>query len=184
MNHLFLERRIMNPVGAGAFNSVYPINESSETDGDDDNEDDEESSSPARSAINRITTTDLVFDQPPPPTNTPCYVHPQLPRVVVRQSSFEENDNNQTRTTMYESLHNSPATSFTTPRAANFFVGSIGGTTDNTNLSVNSVTEDTSDLETHDTEESAHSVLTDDIEVNLAYVPDDEESSDVLRTNL
>lgn len=173
----------MNPVGAGAFNSVYPINESSETEGEDD--EDEDSSSPMRSAINRITTTDLVFDHPPAtPMNTPSYPHPQLPRVVIRQSSFEENDNNQTRTTMYESLHDSPATSFTTPRAANFFVGSIGGTTDNTNLSANSVTEDTSDVDIQDTDQSTHSVLSDDVEVNLAYVPDDEESSSVHRTNV
>lgn len=175
----------MNLVGAGVFNSIYPVNESSETEGDDEDEEGDESSSPRRSTINRITTTDLVFDQPSStPENSSHYLHPQLPRVIVRQSSFDENDNNKTTTTMYESLHDSPATSFTTPRAANFFVGSIGGTTDNTNLSAHSAIEDTSDIETHGTEEPTHSVLTDDAEINLAYVPDDEQSSDVLRTNL
>jgi hypothetical protein len=176
-NVLFLERRMIYPLGTGVSNFPYPINESSETDGDDDH------SSPTRqTAINRITTTDLVFDQPR--SNSQRYPHPQLPRVIVRQSSIEENDNNNTATTMYESLRDSPTASFTTPRAANFFVGSLGGTTDNTNLSTRSVIEDLSDIERDDNDERMHSVLT-DVEINLAYVPDEEEESiDVLRTNL
>jgi hypothetical protein len=178
LNISFLERRIINPSGTGVSNFPYPINESSETDGDD------EGSSPQRqTTINHITTTDLVFDQTR--SNSQRYSHPQLPRVVLRQSSPEENDNNNTRTTMYESLGESPSTSFTTPRAANFFVGSLGGTTDNTNLSARSAIEGVSDIETDDDDdERMHSVLT-DVEVNLAYIPDDEEeSTDVLRTNV
>jgi len=173
-----IERRIINPSGTGVSNLAYPINESSETD-----EDNDESSSPPRqtTTANRITTTDLVFDGPR--SNSPHYSHPQLPRIILRHSSFEENDNNTTTTTTtYESLHDSSSTSFTTPRAANFFVGSLGGTTDNTNISARSVIEDVSDIETDDNDERMHSVLT-DVEINHAYVPD-EESTDVLRTNL
>jgi len=155
---------------------TYPINESSETDDGDD-----ESSPPRQTTTNHITTTDLVFDQPR--SNSQHYSHPQLPRVVLRQSSSEENDMNNTITTsIYESLHDSLSTSFTTPRAANFFVGSLGGTTDNTNISAHSVIEGVSDVETDDTDERMHSVLT-DVEINHAYVPD-EETTDVLRTNL
>ena len=175
-----LERRLINPSGAGVSDFPYPINELSETDGDD-----EESSPPRQASINHLTTTDLVFDQPR--SNSQRYPHPQLPRVLVRQSSTEENDNNTTATTtsMYESVRDSPTSSFTTPRAANFFVGSLGGTTDNTNLSTRSVIEDVSDIETDDNNERMHSVLT-DVEINLAYVPDEgeEESTDVLRTNV
>ncbi|CAF4674181.1 unnamed protein product, partial [Rotaria magnacalcarata] len=66
--------------------------------------------------------------------------------------------------------------------AANFFVGSVGGTTDNTNISARSVIEDGSDIETDDTDERMHLVST-DIEINHAYVPDDETTNE-LRTNL
>jgi hypothetical protein len=167
---LFLERRIINPSGTGISNFTYPINESSETEDDDDR------SSPSRQTTNRITTIDLIFDRPG--SNSQRYSHVQLPRVVVRQSSFEENDNNNTTTTIYESPHDSLSTSFTTPRAANFFVGSIGGTTDNTNISAPSVIEDANDNETDDDDERMHSVLT-DVEINNAYVSD-EESANVL----
>ena len=174
----FLERRIINPSGAGVSNTTFPINDSSETDVDDD---DDESTPPRQTPTNHITTTDLVFNQPR--SNSERYSHLQLPRVVLRQSSFEENDNNNTTTTIYESPRESPSTSFTTPRAANFFVGSLGGTTDSTNLSNRSVIEDRSDVETDDNDERMHSVLT-DVEINHAYIPDEEESSDVLRTNV
>jgi hypothetical protein len=167
----------MNPSGTGASNFTYAINESSNT--DDDEDDDDASSPPRQTTTNHITTNDLIFDRPP--SNTPRYPHPRLPRVVLRQSSPQENDNN-TTTTTYGSLHDSPSTSFTTPSAANFFVGSLGGTTDNTNISARSVIEDVSDIETDETDERMHSVLT-DVEINQAYVPDDE-TTDGLRTNL
>ncbi len=179
-NASFLERRIINPSGTGISNFTYPINESSETDDDDDPL---STSSPRQTTRNHLTTTDIIFDQPG--SNSQGYSHPQLPRVILRQSSSEENDINTTTTiitTTYESLHDSSSASFTTPRAANFFVGSLGGTTDNTNISVRSVIEDLSDIETDDTDERMHSALT-DVEINHAYVPD-EEATDVLRTTL
>jgi len=177
-NASFLERRIINPSGTGISNFTYPINESSETDDDDPLS----TSSPRQTTRNHLTTTDIIFDQPG--SNSQGYSHPQLPRVILRQSSSEENDINTTTTTIttYESLHDSSSASFTTPRAANFFVCSLGGTTDNTNISVRSVIEDLSDIETDDTDERMHSALT-DVEINHAYVPD-EEVTDVLRTNL
>jgi len=147
--------------GAGVSNYPYPPSESSETEVDDE-------SSPPRSTTSHITTTDLVFNQPR--TNSERHSSTQLPRVVVRQSTVEENDDEDTaHNTTYGSVQDSTATSFTTPRAANFFVGSLGGTTDNTNISMRSVTEDPSDV--------------DDVEVNQAYVPDDE-STHVDPTNL
>jgi hypothetical protein len=162
-------------LGTGVSNFAYPINETSETDDDDD-----DGSSPQRqTTVNRITTNDLVFDRPE--SNSQRCSHLPLPRVILRQSSSEENDINNTTTT-YESVHESPSTSFTTPRAANFFVGSLGGTTDNTNISARSVIEGVSDIETDDNDERMHSVLT-DVEINPAYVPD-EETTDVLRTNV
>ncbi len=173
-----LDRRIINPSGNGVSNFTYAINESSHT---DDDEDDDDASSPPRST-NHITTTDLVFDQSS--SNSLRYPHPRLPRVVIRQSSPQENDNNATTTTTttYGSVPDSLSTSFTTPRAANFFVGSLGGTTDNTNISARSVIEDVSDIETDENDERMHSVLT-DVEINQGYVPD-EEPTEALRTNL
>jgi len=160
----------------GISNFTYPINQSSSTDDEDDI-----SSLPRQSTANRLTTTDLVFDRSP--SNSQRYPHPQLPRIILRRSTSEENDNvNTTTTTTYGSLHDSSSTSFTTPRAANFFVGSLGGTTDNTNTSARSAIEDISDIETDDNDERMHSALT-DVETNHAYVPDDE-TTDVLRTNL
>lgn len=163
-------------MGTGVSNFAYPITETSET---DDGDDDDGSSPQRQTTINRITTNDLVFDRPE--SNSQRYSHLPLPRVILRQSSSEENDINNTTTT-YESVHESPSTSFTTPRAANFFVGSLGGTTDNTNISARSVIEDVSDIETDDNDERMHSVLA-DVEINPAYVPD-EETTDVLRTNV
>lgn len=163
--------------GTGVADFNYPINESSETEGDDTHDE----SSPLRASSSHITTTDLIFDQPQ--SNPRRYPPTRLPRVVLRRSSAEENDTNDTSTaTVYESLQDSTSTSFTTPHAANFFVGSLGGTTDNTNISVRSVIEDPSDNDTDDNDERMHSVLT-DVEINPAYVPDDE-SSDVLHTNV
>jgi len=118
-----------------------------------------------------------MFDRPS--SNSRRYSNPQLPRVALRQSSTEENDHNNTNTTLYGSLRDSPSTSFTTPRAANFFVGSIGGTTDNTNISASSAIEDISDIEI---DERMHSVLT-DAGINCGNVPE-EETTNILRTNL
>ena len=155
------------------------------TDSDDNSNDDTEDISvlPRQSTVNRITTTDLVFDRSQ--SNIQRYSHPQLPRILLRQSSADEQNNNTNSTTTittYGSFHESPSGSFTTPRAANFFVGSLGGTTDNTNISARSVIEDISDVDTDDNDERMHSVLT-DVEINQAYIPD-EENTDVLRTNV
>ncbi|CAF0776380.1 unnamed protein product [Rotaria sordida] len=70
----------------------------------------------------------------------------------------------------YGSIHESS----TTPRVANFFVGSIGGATDNTNVSVPSVAEDVSDIEiiNDDGDEAIHSITTRS-EENPAYVDDE-----------
>ncbi|UJR35273.1 hypothetical protein I4U23_028037 [Adineta vaga] len=176
------ERRIIRSLHSGI--SINNNHRNELSDSDENNVDDTEDISvlPRQSIINRITTTDLVFDQPQ--SNFQRYSHPQLPRIVLRQSSADEQNNNTntTTTTSYGSFHESPSGSFTTPRAANFFVGSLGGTTDNTNISARSVIEDMSDAETDDNDERMHSVLT-DVEVNEAYVPD-EENTDVLRMNV
>jgi hypothetical protein len=76
----------------------------------------------------------------------------------------------------YGSMNNSSITS----RNANYLVGSIGGTTDNTNTSRRSMADDISDFET--TDEPMHSIR-DVPEENPAYV-DDEQSSDTNQTRL
>ncbi|CAF0878208.1 unnamed protein product [Rotaria sp. Silwood1] len=174
-----IERRFINLSSAGAPNSTTTINESSDSD-DDNNDDDTSSLLRQITNTNHITTNDLVFNRPL--SSSPSYSDSKLPRVVLRESSSEDIDNNATRTTTYESLHDSLSTSFTTPRAANFFVGSPGGTTDNTNISAHSAIENVSDIETDDNDERMHSVLT-DVEINPAYVPDDE-ITNVPQTNL
>ena len=69
------------------------------------------------------------------------------------------------------------------PGPANFFVGSLSGTTDNTNVSARSLVDDLSDIETIDDDEM-HSVLASS-ESNAAYVNDDEPSeSNITRTQL
>ncbi|CAF0787723.1 unnamed protein product [Adineta ricciae] len=174
------ERRRTGLFRSGASNN-NGRNDAFDSEGNDDVED--ISVLPRQSTANRITTTDLVFDQSE--SNFQRHSHPQLPRIVLRQSSTDErNNNNNTNTTLtsYGSFHESPSGSFTTPRAANFFVGSLGGTTDNTNVSARSVIEDVSDVEPDEDDERMHSVLT-DVEINQAYVPD-EEKTDVLRTNV
>ncbi|CAF3319142.1 unnamed protein product [Rotaria socialis] len=176
------ERRILNSSG-NAISNFTSTNINGSSDSDDDNDDD--GSSPSRrTTTSRITTNDLVFDRPL--LTSERYSDSKLPRVALRTSSSEDIvDNNattNTTTTTYESFHDSLSASFTTPRAANFFVGSSGGTLDNTNISASSVVEDSSNIETDDTDERMHSVLT-DIEINHAYVPDDETTSE-LRINL
>ncbi|CAF2382194.1 unnamed protein product [Rotaria sp. Silwood2] len=168
-------------IDVGAPNSRTAINESSNTDDDDDDDDDESSLLRQITTTNHITTNDLVFNRPS--SSSENYSNSQLPHVALHESSSEDTDNNTTRTTTtYESLQDSISTSFTTPRAANFFVGSPGGTTDNTNISAHSVIENVSDIETDDSDERMHSVIT-DVEINPAYIPDDE-TTNVLRTNL
>ncbi|CAM4741859.1 unnamed protein product [Rotaria magnacalcarata] len=172
------ERRILNS-SSDAISNFTSTNINGSSDSDDDNR-----SSPSRqTTISRITTNDLVFDRPL--LTSERYSDSKLPRVALRTSSSEDIHNNaaaNTTTTTYGSLHDSSSTSFRTPRAANFFVGSVGGTTDNTNISARSVIEDGSDIETDDTDERMHLVST-DIEINHAYVPDDETTNE-LRTNL
>jgi hypothetical protein len=88
INISILERWITHSLGASVSDYTHPINESSGSDDDADGED--VSILPRQSTVNRITTTDLVFDQPQ--TNSQRYSHPQLPRIVLRQSSPKEKD--------------------------------------------------------------------------------------------
>jgi len=68
-------------------------------------------------------------------------------------------------------------------RANNFFAGSLGGTTDNTNISAHSVVEDVSDIEAiDDDDERMHSVIIGPQE-NPAYVGD-EQSINTNQTHL
>ncbi|CAF0717540.1 unnamed protein product [Adineta steineri] len=172
-----LGRRTTNYSDADSSNFI------DDTNNDTSDTDDEANISalPRQSTSNRITTNDLVFDEPQ--LTAQHYSHSQLPRIILRESSSEGKDmNNTTTTTSYGSFHDSPLGSFITPRAANFFVGSLGGTTDNTNISARSVIEDVSDIETDNNDERMYSVLT-DTEINHAYVSD-EAATDMLRTNL
>jgi hypothetical protein len=69
-----------------------------------------------------------------------------------------------------------------TSRAANFFVESLGGTTDNTNISAHAVIEDVSDIETaNDDDERMHSVIIGS--ENPVYVGD-EQSINTNQTHL
>lgn len=83
------------------------------------------------------------------------------------------------------------------PRGANFFVGSLGGTTDNTNTSIRSNTEYMVDIQTTDdddnntntntttnnnNDEIMHTVITSSAE-NPAYI-DDEQSTHNNQTNV
>ncbi|CAF0894054.1 unnamed protein product [Rotaria sp. Silwood1] len=81
----------------------------------------------------------------------------------------------------YGSIHETS----TTPRVANFFVGSIGGTTDNTNVSARSTVEDVSDIEVinDDGDEEIHST-TICSEENPAYINDEESTTNEIHTHL
>ncbi len=85
---------------------------------------------------------------------------------------FERSSSNPRR---YGSMHNST----TTTRAANFAVGSLGEITDNTNVSIHSVIEDVSDIETtdNDDDERMHSVIYGASEENPAYVNDEQSAN-------
>lgn len=166
----------MNASGSDDSEIIAPINQSSDSEDDDGGH---ASSSSRQARATRRTTADLVFNEHS--SNIERDSDARLLRLVSSQSSLEEIDNNATATTIttYRSAQDSPSTSFTTPRNANFIVGSSGATTDNTNVSTHSVIEDDSDI---DTDERMHSVST-DVETNQAFVPDDE-ATQVLRTNL
>ena len=150
-----LERRFFQSSTPGVSNRVFPSNESS--DGDDEIT----SSTPTRQS--HITTDSLVFEHStllaPDDSQTEL-----LPNVIIRQPNSPEDS--MTNATAYESVRDSLASSFTTPRAANFFVGSLGGATDNTNMSAHSVIEDS---DVHD--ERMQSVLT-DVDSNPGDVSD------------
>ncbi|CAF2925301.1 unnamed protein product [Rotaria sp. Silwood2] len=81
----------------------------------------------------------------------------------------------------YGSMHES----LITPRVANFFVGSIGGTTDNTNVSARSTVEDVSDIEVinDDGDEEIHSTATCS-EENRAYINDEGSTTNTIHTYL
>lgn len=169
-----LERRMLHSSSAGFSNiTSNVVIESTDTDDDDDDNGSPSSGQTARP--NRITTNELIFDRSH--SDSLDQLNPNQPRLVICESSSEHIGQNSSRNTTtttaaYESAQDSFSTSFTTPRAANFFVGSPGGTTDNTNISVHSVIEDGSDIEVDDTDERMHSVLT-DVGVNHAYASDE-----------
>ncbi len=157
INISILERRTTHSLGASVSDYTHTINKSFNYD-DYDADGEDVSILPRQSTINRITTTDLVFDQPQ--TNSQRYSHPQLTCIVLRQSSPEEKDNNNiTTTTSYGSFHDSPSGSFTTSRAANSLDGSLDGTSDDTNILARSVIEGISDMKTDDNGELIHSAL-------------------------
>ena len=91
------------------------------------------------------------------------------PRLPTRRTTT--NDTNSS-VTSYGTVHDTS----TNPRSANFFVGSLSGATDNTNVSVQSINENSSDIETIDDEdgEAMHSVLISS-ESNPAYVNDEDD---------
>jgi hypothetical protein len=162
-----LVRRVQNPSRSGVPNVSFAQNESSESDEDP-------SSSSRHTTTSDVTATGLVFGQPS--SNSRRYRQQPSPRRSSRQTNPDENN---TTVSTYGSVSDSPTTS----RAANFFVGSLGGTTDNTNISAHSILEDVSDIETiDDDDEKMHSVLTGS-EENPAYV-NDEESTNIVRTIL
>jgi len=157
INISILERRTTHSLGASVSDYTHPINESFNYD-DYDADGEDVSILPRQSTVNRITTTDLVFDQPQ--TNSQRYSYPRLPCIVLRQPSPEEKDNNNiTTTTSYGSFHDSPSGSFTTSRAANSLDGSLDGTSDDTNISARSAIEGISDMKTDDNGEPIHSAL-------------------------
>ena len=103
---------------------------------------------------------------------------PLLARLPTRRSTTTSNENSTSITT-----YGTGGELLNDGRSANFFVGSISGATDNTNVSAQSVTDGQSDIETIDDDddenEQMHSVLASS-ESNPAYVhdeDDDDESS-------
>lgn len=97
-------------------------------------------------------------------------------RLSTRRSTTSSVENSSSVTTygaVHENVNNG--------RSANFFVGSISGTTDNTNASVQSLTDNRSDIETIDDDdeenEQMHSVLASS-ESNPAYVNDDDDDDE------
>ena len=153
---LVVEQRLVNLLSAGVSNVSYATNESSD--------------SGEESFLSPMTTSQRLTTAPPPnrsSAHSGRYRHQPLPR---RHASNQD-----------ESL----STAFITPGPANFFVGSLSGTTDNTNVSGRSLVEDLSDIETIDDDaEEMHSVLASS-ESNAGFVNDeDSATSNVTRIQL
>ena len=146
---------------------TFNTNESSDT---DDAASTSSSSRPRRT--NNITTNALIFDQPSILSHS--YPGAQVHRVLSSASNVDENDH--INTTVYGSAMTPSSTSFVSPRAANFFVGSLGNTTEHTNISARSPIDGVSDADTDQEDERMHSVLT-DVELNHAYVSDEDTSN-------
>ncbi|CAF4713396.1 unnamed protein product, partial [Rotaria sp. Silwood2] len=149
-----IECQITHSIGVSVSDYTHPISEPS---GSADSEN--VSILSTQLTVNRITTTDLVFDQPQ--INSQRYPHPQVPHIVLRESSPEEKDNNIITTTSYGSFYDSPSGSFTTPHAANSLDDSLDGTHDDTNIAARSVIEGVSHMKTDDNGEPIHSALPD-----------------------
>jgi len=97
-------------------------------------------------------------------------------QITTSELAFERPSSNSRR-------YGSTLDSSTTSHAANFFVGSLGGTTDNTNVSGRSIIEGISDIESiDDDDERMHSVVHGS-EENSAYV-NDEQSTETIQTHL
>lgn len=97
--------------------------------------------------------------------------HPQYPRVVFSHSSLEQSDTQEQ--TRFDSVQESSPTPFTTPRHANFFVGSYGATTDTTNVSAHSIIEHTFGSDVDNPDEDLPFISTDQ-GTNQGYISDSE----------
>lgn len=126
----------------------------------------ESSDSGEESLLSPLTTNQRLITAPPT-AHSGRFRHQPLPR---RHASNQD-----------ESL----STAFITPGPANFFVGSLSGTTDNTNVSGRSLVEDLSDIETIDDDaDEMHSVLASS-ESNAGFVHDEDSAiSNVTRIQL
>ena len=161
-----LERQFMPSSNAGVSNMTFNTNESSDTD------DAASASSSRPRRTNNITTDALVFDQSSILSHS--YPGAQVQHVLSSTSNFDESD--RINATVYGSAMTPSSTSFVASRAANFFVGSLGNTTEHTNISARSPMEGVSDADTDHEDERMHSVLT-DVELNHAYVSDEDTSN-------
>lgn len=124
----------------------------------------------SQTRTNNITTNDELFDHSS--SFSGFYSDRHYPRVLLQELSSQELTDQSTVT--YGSVQESSPTPFTTPRFANFFVGSPGATIDTTtNASVHSVIETTCDIDSYNNDERMYSVMTDP-EVNQAFLSDGE----------
>ena len=161
-----LERRFSPSFDAGLTNMTFNTNESSDTD-------DATSLLSARPRRTNHTTTDaLVFDQSS--VLSQSYPGAQMQHVRSSASNFDESGT--INRTVYGSVTTHLSTSLVEPRAANFFVGSLGTTTEHTNISARSPMEGVSDADTDQEDEGMHPVLT-DVELNHAFVSDEDTSN-------